>query len=164
MKSIHFCFTVRALTFSTVSKPKRHSNIYLINVCMKKVSLKNIPQRKNNGEEKREISLEGFFFNMYIRRKHITSPCLEQTSFLWHWCPCPASNSARSTLSCPPQWDTVAGILAPNLSAYVILNTLKPFSSSQDPTTHALRIGWMGLGARSIVGRVSQQEEPEKIT
>ena len=26
--------------------------------------------------------LGGVFFNMYIRRKHITSPCLEQTSFL----------------------------------------------------------------------------------
>ena len=42
---------------------------------MKKISLKNIAQRKNNGEEKREINLENFFFLIYVYKKktyHIT--------------------------------------------------------------------------------------------
>ena len=42
---------------------------------MKKISLKNIAQWKNNGEEKREINLENFFFLIYVYKKktyHIT--------------------------------------------------------------------------------------------
>ena len=93
-----------------------------------------------------------FLIYMYIRRKQITSPSSLQTLLLWHWGPCPASTSARSTLQSPSQWDMAAGILAPNLSPCIILNTLNPFSSSQDPIIHALWICWAGLGARSLWG------------